>query len=276
MDKVRLIAVIAVFFVIVLVSGSIFLTMYKPKSVAKASSTNKVTNLIPKIYTYKIEKTFTHDTEAFTEGLTFYDKTTLLEGTGLLGVSSIRKVALASGDVIDCNMLGSSYFGEGVTLTNDSIIQLTWQTHVGFVYNKTTLALEKQFTYATEGWGLTYDGKNLIMSDGSSKLYFLNDLTFQVEKEITVHDDQSNVSQLNELEYVNGSIYANIWLQNKIAIIQPETGEVSGYIDMSNLYSSGNINHCLNGIAYNPADDTLIVTGKDWPNLYQIQLIPIN
>jgi glutaminyl-peptide cyclotransferase len=275
MDKIRLIAVIAIFFVVVLVTGSIFVSAYKPKSVVKLSSTNKATTLIPKTYTYKVEKTFPHDSGAFTEGLTF-DGKMLLESTGLEGASSLRRVALESGSVVKSLLLSSSYFGEGITVVNDTIVQLTWQTHIGFVYNKETFALEKEFTYTTEGWGLTFDGENLVMSDGSSNLYFLDPVTFQVIRQVSVHDDKSTVNMLNELEYVNGTIYANIWMQNKIAVIEPTTGEINAWIDLTGLYTSGDRNYCLNGIAYNPEDNALIVTGKDWPNLYQIQIVEEN
>jgi glutaminyl-peptide cyclotransferase len=272
MDKIRLIAVVALFFVVVLVTGSILVSMNKPKSSVKLSSTSKATTLIPKIYTYKVERTFPHDSRAFTEGLTF-DGKTLLESTGLQGASSLRRVDLESGSVDQSIRLSSSYFGEGITTVNDSLVQLTWQTHIGFVYDKETFALEKEFTYTNEGWGLTFDGKNLVMSDGSSNLYFLDPVTYQVVREVSVHDDKSTVNMLNELEYVNGTIYANIWMQNRIAVIEPTTGEINAWINLNGLYFSGDINYCLNGIAYNPDDNALIVTGKDWPNLYQIQLV---
>jgi glutaminyl-peptide cyclotransferase len=267
MDKTRLI-VIVVFLVAVLVCASVLVLEYKPKS---AESDNT-----PKIFTYKIEKIYPHNPNAFTEGLTFEDNNTLLESTGLFGASSLRRVNLETGVVTKNVTLNSSFFGEGITVVNDSIIQLTWQNHVGFVYDRETFVQINQFTYSMDGWGLTFDGENLVLSDGTSKLYFLNPSTFQVTREINVRQGTSPVSLLNELEYVNGSIYANIWKQNKIAIIQPESGQITSWIDLTGLYNPEDANQVLNGIAYNPQNDALIVTGKNWPNLYQIQLKPQN
>jgi glutamine cyclotransferase len=168
------------------------------------------------------------------------------------------------------------YFGEGIAIVNNTIIQLTWQSRIGFIYNKTTFSLLGNFTYPTEGWGLTFDNKKLIMSDGSDNLYFLDPTTFQLTGQIQVRDGNTTVININELEYINGDIYANIWQTNKIAIINPETGQVKAWIDLTGLPSenTSNTEAVLNGIAHDQKDDRLFVTGKNWPNLYQIKLTP--
>ncbi len=225
----------------------------------------------PKTYTYKIVNTYPHDTAAFTEGLVF-DKGVLYESTGKS--SSLRRVNLESGVVLQEINLPSEYFGEGLTVVKDSLVQLTWENHVGFVYDKATFDLLGNFSYSTEGWGLTYDGNRLIMSDGTSNLYFLDPATFQKVGQVNVHDGNSSVTEINELEYINGDVYANIWLQQKIAIINPQTGTVKGWIDLTGIYQSNNIDDVLNGIAYDTQNNRLFITGKDWPNLYQITITP--
>ncbi len=170
--------------------------------------------------------------------------------------------------------LPSQYFAEGLTVVNGSLVQLTWQENIGFIYDKETFGLLGNFSYDTEGWGLTYNGSELIMSDGSSNLYFLNPITFQKVGELSVHDGNTSVANINELEYVNGDVFANIWLQQKIAIINPQTGTVKGWIDLTGIFQSSNLDDVLNGIAYDSATGRLFVTGKDWPNLYQITIAP--
>jgi glutamine cyclotransferase len=173
-------------------------------------------------------------------------------------------------------MLPYQDFGEGIAIVNNTIIQLTWQSHIGFIYDKTTFALLGNFTYPTQGWGLTFDGKQLIMSDGSNNLYFLDPTTFQRTGQIQVHDENTTVVNINELEYINGDVYANIWQTNTIAIINPETGQVKAWIDLTGLPCENNSNTgaVLNGIAYDQKNDRLFVTGKNWPNLFQINLTP--
>ena len=170
--------------------------------------------------------------------------------------------------------LPSQYFGEGITIVNNRIIQLTWQSNIGFVYDKDTFMQIANFTYPTQGWGLTYNGSQLIMSDGTDNLYFLNPTTFERTGQIQVHDGTSPVVNINELEYINGDVYANIWMTSQIAIINPQTGQVKAWIDLSGLpapaYTGDNV---LNGIAYDQQNNRLFVTGKEWPNLYQIQLV---
>ena len=186
----------------------------------------------------------------------------------------LRRVDLESGVVQQEISLPAEFFGEGLTVVNDSLVQLTWQNHVGFVYDKVTFDLQGNFTYSTEGWGLTYNGSDLIMSDGTSNLYFLDPTTFQKTGQVSVHDGNTSVTNINELEYVNGDVYANIWLQQKIAIINPQNGQVKGWIDLSGIYQSNDPNAVLNGIAYDSQTNRLYVTGKDWPNLYQITITP--
>ena len=223
------------------------------------------------IYTYEIITVYPHDTNAFTQGLTF-DNGILYESTGQL--SSLRRVDLESGVVEQEVILPAEFFGEGLTVVNNSLIQLTWQNHIGFIYDKVTFDLMGNFTYSTEGWGLTYNGSKLIMSDGTSNLYFLDPTTFQKTGQVSVHDGNTSITNINELEYVNGDVYANIWLQQKIAIINPQNGQVKGWIDLSGIYQSNDPNAVLNGIAYDSQTDRLYVTGKDWPKLYQITITP--
>jgi glutamine cyclotransferase len=226
-------------------------------------------------YTYDIANKYPHDTNAFTEGL-IYSTGFLYESTGLNGQSSLRKVDLVTGNVLQEYILPGQYFGEGITVVNNTIIQLTWQSHIGFIYEKNTFALLGNFTYPTEGWGLTNNGTQLIMSDGTNQLFFLNPITFQRTGQVGVHDGNQTIVNINELEYIKGDIYANIWLTNKIAIINPENGQVKAWIDLTGIPepAPNGIGNVLNGIAYDQENNRIFVTGKNWPNLYQINLVP--
>ncbi len=226
----------------------------------------------PRIYSYAVVATIPHDTAAFTEGLVFADGL-FYESIGGWGTSSLREVNL-TGIVIREVILSEQYFGEGLTLANGSLVQLTWQSGVGFVYDLNTFKQTGNFYYSTEGWGLTFDGTRLIMSDGSSTLYFLDPATFQMVGQVSVSDADMSIDNLNELEYVDGDIYANIWHQQRIAIINPTSGEVKGYIDLTGIYKSGDSESVLNGIAYDQETRSLYVTGKNWPNIYQITIAP--
>jgi glutamine cyclotransferase len=230
----------------------------------------------PMNYTYSVVNTYAHDSNAFTEGLIF-DNGFLYESTGLNGNSTLRRVDLATGNVLQLCSLPDQYFGEGITLVGDKIIQLTWQSHVGFVYDKYTFELLQNFSYPTEGWGITYDGSQLIMSDGTANLSFLDPVTFQKTGQVQVHDANGPVGMLNELEYINGKVYANIWLENKIAVINPQTGQVEAWIDLSGIIDQQNLdgNSVLNGIAYDANTGRLFVTGKMWPQLFEIKLVPL-
>jgi glutamine cyclotransferase len=230
------------------------------------------------VFGYQVVRAYPHDPTAFTQGLQFVDGT-LYEGTGLNGRSSIRKVKLETGEVLEKRDVPSQYFGEGITIWQSDLIELTWQSEVAFVYDKNTLQQKRTFKYLGEGWGLTHDGTNLIMSDGSDRLRLLDPATFAERRRLHVMDGEYAVRNLNELEYVKGEIYANIWLTDYIARIAPD-GHVVGWIDLSGLLSpaerltaeaSGGV---LNGIAYDAAKDRLFVTGKLWPKLFEIKIVP--
>ncbi len=228
------------------------------------------------VYTYHVINTYLHDPTAFTQGLVYADSI-LYEGTGLNGASTVRKVDLNTGQVIAKRSIPSNYFGEGIAIFNNKIYQLTWQSGTCFVYDKNTLDPIKQFSYSTEGWGLTHDGKQLIMSDGTSTLYFRDPDTFAETGRIEVTGDAGPVRNLNELEYIDGEIYANIWQTDRIARINPKTGKVTAWIDLSGiLLPEDRLNRVdvLNGIAYDASTKRLFVTGKWWPKVFEIKLIP--
>ena len=228
-------------------------------------------------FTYKVINAYPHDRNAFTQGLVF-ENGVLYEGTGLRGRSTLRRVELASGDVLQIRKLPDRLFGEGITIFGERIIQLTWQAGVGFVYDKSSFELLEEFNYPTEGWGLTHDGEHLIMSDGTSTLRFLDPETFDEIGRIEVRDKDGPVTRLNELEYVQGEIYANVWQTARIARIAPDTGDVIGWIELAGLLSPedrGEPVGVLNGIAYDAENDRLFVTGKLWPRLFEIELVSL-
>jgi len=227
----------------------------------------------PVIYSYTVVATYPHDTAAFTEGLIFVDGS-LYESTGGWGMSSLRQVNLADGNVVKEVRLPEQYFGEGLTIVNDSLIQLTWQNGIGFVYDQETFKQTGNFSISSEGWGLTFDGVNLILSDGTSNLYFLDPATYQTVGHVNVHGADGAIDNLNELEYINGDVYANIWHQQRIAVINPNTGQVKGYVDLTGIYQNNDPEAVLNGIAYDQTTNNLYITGKNWHNLYQITITP--
>jgi len=231
-------------------------------------------NLIP-VYTYKVINTYPHDRSAFTEGLVFEDGV-LYEGTGLHEYSTLRRVELETGEILQIRELSSQFFGEGVTLYGNKIIQLTWQSHIGFVYDKYSFKLLQEFNYPDEGWGIAHDGKHLIMSDGTATLHFLDPETFEEISQIEVSANNIPVTRINELEYIQGEIYANIWQTERIARIDPLTGQVIGWIDLKGILSPEDDSETvdvLNGIAYDIKNSRLFVTGKFWPKLFEIELI---
>jgi len=233
----------------------------------------KAWRVVP-VYSYKVINAYPHDKRAFTQGLVFEDGF-LYEGTGLVGRSTLRKVKLETGKVVQGRKLPEQYFGEGITIYANKIIQLTLRAKVGLVYDKESFELLGQFNYLTEGWGITHDGKSLIRSDGTSALYFLNPETFEQTSRIEVTDEDGPVSGLNELEYVQGQIYANVWRTDRIARIDPKTGRVTGWIDLGGLLGTearGQLVDVLNGIAYDAENDRLFVTGKLWPKIFEIEL----
>ena len=227
----------------------------------------------PANYTYTIVNVYPHDQTAFTQGLV-YDDGILYEGTGRRGESTLRRVDLETGNVTQIHSLPSHLFGEGITIFEDKIIQLTYTSGKGFVYNKTSFDLLQEFTIPTQGWGITYDGGKLIMSVGNSTLYFLDPESFQIVGQVEVIDKEP-VDELNELEYIDGKVYANIWTEEKVAIINPETGQVTGWINLEGLRAKNPYGDVLNGIAYDAEGDRLFVTGKLWSNLYEIKLVSI-
>ncbi|MCZ6791972.1 MAG: glutaminyl-peptide cyclotransferase [Candidatus Dadabacteria bacterium] len=230
------------------------------------------------VFGYKIVNTYPHDTNSFTQGLIF-DKGVLYESTGLIGRSAVKIVDLKTGKTLKSHELPDNYFGEGIAIIENKIIQLTWRSKTGFVYDKKTLKLIKKFSYQTQGWGITYDGKYLIISDGSAVLYFMDPNTFKVVGTLEVYGDNGKVSKLNELEYINGEIYANVWGTEKIAKINPINGRVTSWIDLGGLLKKEDKRSrvdVLNGIAYNPENGHLYVTGKLWPKLFEIELVPKN
>jgi len=230
----------------------------------------------PRVWNYEIVNTFAHDPNAFTQGLVFEDGV-LYEGTGLNGSSELRKVELETGDILQRRKLADKYFGEGITIFGDHIFQLTYQSKTGFVYDKETFELLNEFTYPTEGWGLTHDGEHLIMSDGTPMLYFLNPNSLKRVHKVMVLEEEKAVWGLNELEYVEEQIFANVWPGDRIARIDPGTGQIIGWIDCKGLFTQRDFNDetdVFNGIAYDPNDSRLFVTGKCWPKLFEIKLVP--
>jgi glutaminyl-peptide cyclotransferase len=229
----------------------------------------------PPVYGYEVVAVYPHDPAAFTQGL-IYEDGFLYEGTGLHGRSSLRKVDLQTGEVLQQVMLHSQYFGEGITAFAGRIYQLTWRQGVAFVYEQETFAHLGAFMVPTEGWGLTHDGERLIMSDGSDTLYFRHPQTFAELGRVRVFDAYGPVALLNELEYIDGEVWANVWLTDRIARIDPDTGRVTAWVDLSGLLPEAQRRDAdvLNGIAYDASTGRLFVTGKLWPSLFQIELIP--
>jgi glutamine cyclotransferase len=228
-------------------------------------------------YGYKVVNTYPHDPEAFTEGLFFQDGY-LYESTGLEGRSSVRKVRLETGKVVDGTKLPADLFGEGITAWDDRLIGLTWKTQVGYVLDMKTLGVKSQFNYPGEGWGLTHSERELVMSDGTAELRFLDPSTLHELRRVKVSAGGKPVTQINELEWVEGEVYANIWQTDRIARIDPKTGDVVGWIDLAGLLPKKDFvpghTDVLNGIAYDAAGKRLFVTGKLWPRLFEIQIVP--
>ena len=248
----------------------------------KVSKTIYITaDTAPDIYTYKIINTYPHDKNAFTQGLEYYNGY-LYEGTGRKGTSSIRKVELETGKVLQQQDLDAAYFGEGITIFNNKLHQLTWQSGIGFVYDLETFEKEKEFKYtkSLQGWGFANNGEHLLKTDGTERIWFLNPETFLEESYIEVYTNKRKVENLNELEYINGLIYANIWQQNSILIINPKTGKVEGVANLNSLKEEilkeqnlTDSDEVLNGIAYDKENNRIFVTGKHWAKLYEIELI---
>lgn len=226
---------------------------------------------------YHVLKTYPHDSKAYTQGLTYQDGF-MYEGTGQYGESSIRKVDMNSGKIHSVLSIDNQYFGEGITIFGDKIYQITWRSRKGFVYDLKSFSLESSFEYGSEGWGITTMGDYLVMSDGTNKLYHIAPSTFNILREVEVYDNVGPINQLNELEYVGGLIWANVWLTDRIVAIDPKSGAVKYDLDLSGLLSAAergkldDKDDVLNGIAWNPVSKTFYLTGKRWPKLFEIKV----
>lgn len=227
-------------------------------------------------YTYTVVNSYPHDRTAWTEGLVFQDGL-FYESTGMLGQSSIRMVDPTTGKIMNVENLSPLYYGEGISILGNRIYQLTYKNRICLVYSLKAFNQTSTFTYPTEGWGLTNNGTDLIMSDGSANLLFVDPDTFQVVKTITVRNNGVPLTNLNELEYIRGKIYANIWLTNTIAIIDPGTGDIEGMVNLTGLLPAADQQGAdvLNGIAYDPSTDRIFVTGKLWPKLFEVKFVRI-
>ncbi|HLL73139.1 MAG TPA: glutaminyl-peptide cyclotransferase [Pyrinomonadaceae bacterium] len=242
---------------------------------SKASAAAATPETVP-TYTYKVKNSWPHDRRAYTQGLIFRDGV-LWESTGQYGSSSLRKVELKTGKVIKQISVPSKYFAEGMTVFHNKVFQLTWQEHKGFIYDPETFEKQGEFDYTGEGWGLTHDGQSLIMSDGTNQIRFLDPATLKTTRTVSVFDAGEPVSQLNELEYIDGEIYANIWQSDRIVRLDPKSGKILGWIDMTGLLKTKDRTgqeDVLNGIAYDEAGKRLFVTGKMWPKLFEVEIVP--
>jgi glutaminyl-peptide cyclotransferase len=256
---------------LVAAAGIIMLATYRPIGFAAWQPASQNANL--PMFSYQVQHIYPHDPNAFTQGLQFVNGV-LYEGTGLNGRSSIRRVSLETGKVLKQRDISAEHFGEGITVFKNELFELTWQTGVAFVYDKTTLAPRRSFHYQGEGWGLTHDGTNLIMSDGTNELRILDPVTFAERRRLKVTAVGAPLKNLNELEYVKGEILANVWQTDYVARISPATGNVIGYIDLRGLLTTAERakTDVLNGIAYDEAHDRLFITGKLWPKLFEVKL----
>ena len=255
---------------------------FEARAFAKGDKTNwklglsMLSDIKPKEYSYKVINTFHHDRAAYTQGLVYEDGF-LYEATGLKGESTLRKVQLGTGEVFQAYTLPSDIFGEGIALYKDKIIQLSYRAYTGFVYDKNNFTLLMKFNYPkpTEGWGLTFDGENLIMSDGTHNLYFIDPVSFSETGKLEVYDDEGPVNKLNELELIKGELWANIYTTDRIVKIDIKTGKVTAYIDLTEILPQKDYERntdVLNGIAYDEKGDRIFVTGKKWPKLFEIKL----
>ena len=250
----------------VAVATFVLLTVLVPRTVVMGADTAPT-------WRHVVVRSFPHDTEAFTQGLVFRDGF-LYESTGQKGHSSLRKVEIETGKVVQRLSVGNQYFAEGLAAWGTQLIQLTWETNVGFVYDRATFKQLRTFTYKGEGWGLADDGTRLVMSDGTPNLRFLNPETLAEVGSVRVLDGPTAVNQLNELEVVKGEIFANVWLTDKIAVIAPATGRVVAWLNLKGLKpAQANSDAVLNGIAYDAARDRLFVTGKLWPRMFEIRVL---
>jgi glutamine cyclotransferase len=223
-------------------------------------------------YHYQVMHVYPHSTSSFTEGLV-YENGYLYESTGLYSASKLLKIEITTGKILEKHSLPSQYFGEGLTIFNKHLYQLTYQEHRGFVYDKKSFHLKNYFTYPNQGWGLTSDDKSLIMSDGTSNLSFLNPTTFKPMRSVSVRVKDNQINHLNELEYIDGIVYANVWPTSIILLISPQTAKVQGWLNLAPLKPARACFECVaNGIAFREADKMLFLTGKNWPRLYAVKI----
>ncbi|WKD84845.1 hypothetical protein KCTC32516_00179 [Polaribacter huanghezhanensis] len=257
------------------------LVFYPEKTKKINNSIEVLSNVEPAIYSYKLINTYPHDKTSYTQGLEFYNGF-LYETTGKKGKSVLRKIELKTGKVLQETKLDKKYFGEGMTILNGNIFWLTWQARKGFVYDLETFKQKSEFSYtwSNEGWGLTNDGTHLIKSDGTDKIWFLDPITLKEKKSIQVYTNKYSLKELNEIEYINGKIYANKWQQNSIVIIDAKTGIVEGVANLSGLKKEiektqtlANQDEVLNGIAYDKETGRIFITGKHWGKLFEIELV---
>jgi glutamine cyclotransferase len=251
------------------------LVYFEGENVETMSRIEVISNVEPKLLNYTIVNTFAHDTLAFTEGLEFY-RDTLIESTGQKGLSHFRKYDYKTGKIFKQVNLENEYFGEGITVINNKIYQLTWQSNVGFIYDANTLKKLKTFPYdkKIEGWGMTNDGKNIYQSDGTEKIWTMDPETQKMIGYINVYTNSNKIKSINELEWIDGKIYGNIWQKDAIAVINPMTGAVEGVLNLAGLrtYIKNKTAEVLNGIAYNPKTKTIFVTGKNWDKMFEIRV----
>ena len=252
-----------------------FVTLTVIVAMTTPTSTQRASRSRAPVAGYRVVHVFPHDSEAFTQGLVYLDGL-FYEGTGLNGRSTIRKVKIETGQVMQLHRLDSQYFGEGIAILNDTLFQLTWQSGIAFLYDRTTFTRTGTFSYTGEGWGLTHDGRRLIMSDGTATLRFIDPASHKEISRLAVRDGGKPVLNLNELEYIKGEVFANVWQTDRIARISPKTGEVTGWIDLKGLLPASEQapDAVLNGIAYDAAGDRLFVTGKLWPKVFEIRIVP--
>lgn len=251
------------------------IVFYEGEQYDTATRIELVSNIEPKLLNFKILNTYPHDNKAFTEGLEFYNGF-LYESTGHNGESNIRKTDYKTGKVLQKVDLDAKYFGEGITFINGKVFQLSWQENTGFIYNAENLKLEKTFNYdkKIEGWGMTNDSKFIYQSDGTEKIWKMNPENQKLMDFINVYTNSSKIKSINELEWIDGKIYANVWQKDAIMIVNPTSGAVESVIDLSSLRSKVNATEedTLNGIAYNPQTKTLFVTGKNWDKMFEIAI----
>ena len=240
-----------------------------------SSRVELVSNVTPKLFNFKIVNTYPHDTSSFTEGLEFF-RDTLYEGTGLRGFSKLLKTDYKTGKIYKSLKLEDQDFGEGITFINNQLFQLTWEEKKGFIYNVDTWKVEKTFAYdkPIEGWGMTNDGKVIYQSDGTEKIWKMNPANQKMIDYVNVYSGSSKIKSVNELEYINGKIYSNIWQKDAVAVVNPENGKVEGILNMSNLRKlvKNKDAEVLNGIAYNPKTKTIFITGKNWDKMFEIKV----